>query len=110
MSQLTLPEPKWAPQALAHWDVKSFTTKDVYRVYLKPGGTDWFCQCLGYRFAKGSPKPDCKHIRKVKGIEQIPVAQLSQAKISPKTVVVVTPSYTVIQTRREVSLTAEEDY
>jgi hypothetical protein len=116
-----------AQKILAEWKVNSFTTKDDYLVRLYDSGR-WTCGCLGWRFSKGSPKPDCKHILKVKAVEVhpfvqqfVPTPQINTEvrahgypKAKPKPIappIVIGSTETrqvVIQTHREICL--EEDY
>lgn len=49
------------------YTVASFT--DPYKTYTvtekASPGRPWMCDCPAWIFGKGSPKPDCKHIRSV---------------------------------------------
>jgi hypothetical protein len=104
-----------APQWAAQWNVNSFTTPKIYTVSVAKDGR-WACDCPAHRFAKGSPKLDCKHINKVKGVEvKSLVALVALAKKTPNApapvkapITINAPiPYVVLQTRREICLEEE---
>src|ERR1035437_5672965 len=95
---------QWAAQ----WKVTSFTTDKTYTVSVAKTGR-WACDCPAHKFAR-NPKPMCKHIIKVRGVEQfnapVKMRPVAAHEVAPNEsrIVASTPSMFVIQTRREICL------
>jgi len=99
---------QWAAQ----WKVNSFRTDKIYTVSVAKTGR-WACDCPAHRFAR-APKPACKHILKVRGVQELTKGASTvytgpsvTTKVTGGEIVVCTPTMLVIQTRREICL--EED-
>lgn len=62
-----MPKKRWISQ----WQVSSESSADSYTVSLKLDQT-YACACPRWKFAK-APKPDCKHIKSVRGGDFDPI-------------------------------------
>lgn len=94
----------------AQWVVDSHSDPlKVYKVSVTHDGR-WACDCPAHRFAK-APKPNCKHIEKVRLSQELSVAvglpMVGQVQKETGKVVARTANTLVIQTRRAICL--EED-
>lgn len=100
-------------QWMFRWEVESTTSGKVYTVAMTAQG-HWACSCPAWKFKK-QPRADCKHILRVKALEErfdsqkinrdhMTATQAQVNRAQSQSLADQQPGYFVLQTRRTIIL------